>query len=89
MTKTKQCLVCGKLRTDADYDYYLMTELFDTYKVCDISTICFDCESVASKFIEYYGVKKEEDKLKLKNFLLSGVLPKRQFQMQMNGGYCD
>ena len=86
--KYKQCFVCGVEYSNITYDeYHSMTTVLRVYQVCDYVDICKSCGDKASSFVNYHGHKKDKDVIKLYKFLASGVLPQRQFQAQMNGGY--
>lgn len=82
-----QCFVCGKSYTYRDSEFWGMTEIKNTYRVSEHKICCESCGDVANSFVDYYGEKKEKDLKKLRDFLASGVLPQRQWQAQMNGGY--
>ena len=81
---TLQCCVCGHVNTYRDCRYF--HELIDRYSV-GYSDICEKCTTKSNKFINYYGVKKPEDLARLHQFLISGVLPMRDFSTLMNAGY--
>lgn len=82
--KTLQCCVCGHVNTWRKYRYF--HELLSIYSV-GYSDICEKCADRVNKFIDYYGEKKPEDKAKVHRFLISGVLPMRDFSALMNAGY--
>lgn len=83
----KQCLVCGLKATSAQYQYYEFTELFSIYQV-GYKDVCGHCAVRANSFVDYYGHKKQKDIDALHRYLISGILPMRDYTMLMEGGYC-
>jgi hypothetical protein len=84
----KQCLVCGLKATSAQYQYYGFTELFSIYRV-GYKDVCEVCSVRANSFVDYYGYKKQRDIDNLHRYLISGILPMRDYYMMMEGGYCE
>lgn len=81
MSETKQCLVCGKTSNSNSDEYYLFDTLSQHYRwFGDVVDICKSCGDKANSLTSTSGVGRRK-------FLSSGVLPQRQLQMQMNGGY--
>lgn len=77
-----QCHVCGTI-----FEYaFQLGALKENYQVGYVD-ICWACGDTANSFINYYGVKKPEDLARLHQFLISGVLPMRDFSTLMNAGY--
>ena len=83
----KQCLKCGVVHTNLDHMFYYMEEVKPIYQVSDHVDICGYCADMGNVFVNYLGSKKQNDKDRLQQYLVSGVLPMRQFYAQMNGGY--
>jgi hypothetical protein len=82
----KQCFVCGFTANNRQYKYYDFSEVLKNYRVGYVD-ICGRCGQKADSFINYYGKKKESDLKRLHKFLVSGVLPMRDFSKLMNAGY--
>jgi hypothetical protein len=83
---SKQCFVCGGIAKSTSYDYYGFAEVTKSYQV-GYADICEMCGQKADQFINYYGKKKESDLKRLHKFLVSGVLPMRDFSKLINAGY--
>lgn len=68
-----------------------LTELLDCYKVHGVTHLCSSCGSEAGSFVNYYGVKKTEDKIALSNFLqsgkVSGPIIRKLHDQLTNAGY--
>jgi len=82
----KQCCVCGTTASNTEYAYYNFQTLKDVYQV-GYPDICENCCQLANSFVNYYGLKKPQDKAKLHRFLISGVLPMRDYSALTNAGY--
>lgn len=82
----KQCCVCGCTANNTQYAFYNFQTLLQQYQV-GYPDICESCGHVADSFVNYYGLKKPEDKARLHRFLVSGVLPMRDYSMLTNAGY--
>lgn len=48
---------------------------------------CDKCGAKADSFINYYGMKKQKDLEALHRYLISGILPMKQYFMLINAGY--
>lgn len=93
--------ICDRCGKDCRYDpplhnfvlYDALLELNKTYQLWHVKKLCWPCSKVANSFLNYYGVKREEDKAKLKSFLESGGLAilnfNRLYQSLMFGGYYE
>lgn len=85
-TRIKQCGHCGLTVTNYQYEYYCFQELIESYRV-GYTDICDKCATKADKFVNYYGLKKQKDLDNLHRYLISGILPMKQYTMLMNAGY--
>jgi protein-arginine kinase activator protein McsA len=59
--------------------WFNLTEMLESYKVGGIFEICNKCASKANSFVNYYGVKKEKDRISVFNFLLSGAEVQKRY----------
>ena len=85
----KQCFVCGGIFTFRQYEFWNMHTIRDCYMVSEHKEPCPTCGDKAGSFVNYYGKKKQRDLEGLHNFLVSGVLPMRKYQQQINAGYIE
>lgn len=81
-----QCFMCGKI-AGLDFPLYDLQEVKEIWRYTGHKDICNDCCCEANKIIGYYGKKKDEDKKRLKSFMIKGYLPNKEFREIMNSGY--
>ena len=74
------CDCCGKKTV-------ILNEIRLIYRIHGMLELCESCGDKSSKFINYYGKKKESDLLKLKNYFNSGRMILNKYSAMMNAGY--
>lgn len=75
------CGVCGQYINTAD-----SYEIKSVYSV-GFKFVCTVCCKIADGFVNYCGHKSEQDRQRLHHFLISGVLPMRDYYTLVNAGY--
>lgn len=80
------CGVCGKTSELTRHIYGEFHEIKSIYRV-GFKYVCTGCGKRADSFVNYYGYKSEQDKQALHQFLISGVLPMRDYSALVNAGY--
>lgn len=86
--KFLQCGHCGLTVSNYQHEYYNFKELLDHHaRRVGYKDICDKCGTRADSFINYYGMKKQKDLEALHRYLISGILPMRQYSMLINAGY--
>lgn len=75
-----KCDRCGE-------ESYLNKELLSIYKTSIIKQLCPCCASQANSYVNYCGIKKDNDVADLKKFLVSGVKSIKAYDAMMGGGY--
>ena len=99
---TNQKTHCGRCGKDCRYNPELwpefvsvgeLTELSAPYSIYGVKSLCKECGDKANSFLNYYGKKKKSDRIKLAEFIKSGIvsakLTKNAYTSLMNGGYYD
>jgi len=78
-----ECQVCGVLKS-----HWFMCELRSVYRIFpDIVDICDECGVSLNQHLNYWGKKKESDKLKVRQILMDGKLVNDRFKQLMCAGY--
>ena len=83
-----QCGHCGSTASNYQIEYYNFKELVTLYAdEVGYKDICDKCSTKADSFINYYGLKKQKDLDNLHRYLISGILPMKQYSMLISAGY--
>ena len=65
-----------------------MRELRSIYRIFpDIVDVCDKCGDKLNQHVNYWGKKKESDKLKVRQILMTGELVNNRFKQLMYAGY--
>lgn len=80
------CGVCGKTSKLTRHRYGEFHEIKSVYRV-GFKYVCHRCAMRADDFVNYAGYKLEKDQSALHQFLISGVLPMRDYSALINAGY--
>ena len=65
----------------------ILNEIRSIYRIHGMIELCESCGKGSSKFIHYYGKKKQSDLARVKQFFNSGQVVTNKFSAQMNAGY--
>jgi hypothetical protein len=62
-------------------------ELRDYHQIHNIKDICDCCGNGASKFVDYWGNKKQSDLIKVRDYINRGQSVIKKYSALMNAGY--
>lgn len=76
-----QCFICG-------LESLKMTEVRSCFRYVGHKDICLSCGNTADNIVgNYWGVKSEINKERLRKFMLDGVIVNKEYEQIMYSGY--